>query len=403
MILLIHKNEEVIEIVDLQINLPINNTIKSPIKALFKVAKNHENRILVWCHQSQKEYLSIEGVKSSFQLKNTMVSYSKNQYLPAQIGYVEDSPFLKVNKSVKYPTWLMNSDVGAIYASQLLKFEDLVYVKESFDFVLNVIAKFGMPNGLFCYSEPSLLIENSINLVKKEASNSQLFKFIKQHYKGVWSVLLLLNFIIYERKFPFISFIKTLFIKRRKCSFNFDLEPLNKPSIKDVTIDVIIPTLGRRDFLHDVLLDLKEQTLLPEQVIIIEQNEVKNSKSELDFISNNTWPFKIIHKFIHQTGACNARNLALKEVTSDYVFFADDDIRVETNYVQAAINKMENYQFEAVTLSCLQKKDVKKNSSLIIFQLIGPINTLLPLLFICLIIFDGVFNRLNNIKFKKQH
>ena len=361
MILLIHKDEVVVEIVDLQTNQLVSNTIKSPIKALFKVAKNRKESILVWCHQSQKEYLNIEGIKTSFQIKNTMLSYSKNQYLPNQIGYVEDSPFLKVNKSVKYPTWLMSSDVGAIYASQLLKFENQVNVKESFDFVLNVIAKLGMPNGLFCYSEPNILIENSISYTKKEASTFQLFKFVKRHYKSVWSILLLMSFIIYERKFPLLSFIKTLLTKKTNFSSNFDIEPINKPNVKDVTIDVIIPTLGRKEFLHDVLLDLEKQTLLPKQVIIIEQNEDENSKSELDFISNGKWSFKINHKFIHQTGACNARNIALKEVTSDYIFFADDDIRIETNHIKFAIDKMQYYQFEAVTLSCLQKNDIKNN------------------------------------------
>lgn len=371
MILIIHNNDKVIDCIDINTNKPIFNDIKEPIKALFFLAKSNRERILIWSHTSQKENINIEGVKVSFHLKNMMLSYSKQQYLLNQIGYVEDSPFLKVNHDVKYPTWLMSSEVGAIYASQLLKFENKINLNESFDFVLNSIAKLGMPNGLFCYSEPNLLINRSIRSHNSQSSVSQLFKFVKQHYKNVWSILLLINFLVYEKRLPLISFIKTLFVKKISFSKDFDLESLNKQESKDVTIDVIIPTLGRKAFLYDVLLDLEKQTLLPKQVIIVEQNEDENSRSELDFISNKTWSFKIIHKFIHQTGACNARNLALQKVTSDYVYLADDDNKFDENLLKNVIHKMQHYDFSAVTMSYLQKNEVEKHKNAIQWNAFG--------------------------------
>ncbi|MCF7560310.1 glycosyltransferase family 2 protein [Sabulilitoribacter multivorans] len=360
MILLTHKGEEVFEIIDLETNQIVFNTIKNPIKAMFIIANKYKERILVWCHYSLKEHLNIDGIKESFQLKNTMLSYCEDQYLPKQIGYVEDSPFLKVNKFVKYPTWLMSSQVGAIYGSELLKFENKIKLSGSFDFVLNSIAKLGMPKGLFCYSEPKILIQSNKLTEEHKASTFQLFKFVKLHYKSVWVLLLLISYIIYERKFPILPFINSLFYKKIKTNFSLDLESISNSEIdKNKTVDVIIPTLGRKQHVCNFLIDLTNQTLLPNQVIIIEQNQDQNSKSELDFISNKTWPFKIIHKFTHTTGACNARNLALKKVTSKYVFLADDDIRIQPNHIEYTINKMLEYQLAAVTLSCLQKKDIK--------------------------------------------
>jgi glycosyltransferase involved in cell wall biosynthesis len=360
MILLIHQDETVTEIIDLNTNKQIISSIEKPIKALFHQAKNNREGILVWCHQSQKKNLNIEGVRASFQLKNMMLSYSKNQYIPEQIGYVEDSPFLKINKGVKYPTWLMSSNVGAIHASQLLKFENKINLNKSFDLVLNSIAKLGMPNGMFCYSEPKLLIDNSNNNTKIQASVFQLFKFVKQHYKSVWSFLLLINFIIHEQKIPILSFLRIVFIKKIDASVDVGLELIEDKEINiEPTVSVIVPTLGRKEHLHNFLTDLSNQSSHPKQVIIIEQNGDASSKSDLDFIVNNTWPFKISHAFTHQTGACNARNLALTKVNSNYVFFADDDIRIKSNHIQSTIDKMQNSQLDAVTLSCLQKKDVK--------------------------------------------
>ncbi|KAA5822430.1 glycosyltransferase family 2 protein [Algibacter amylolyticus] len=371
MILLTHNEDKVIEIIDLETNQLIEGSFNKPIKALFYVADHYKERLLVWCHESFKPFLNIKEIKKSFHLKNMMMSYSRHQYLPEQIGYVEDSPFLKVNKSVKYPTWLMSSNVGAIYASQLLKFKNQVKENESFDFVLNSIAKLGMPKGLFCYSEPKLLRENVSNNLNVRASYSQLFKFVKHYYKGVWSVLLFFNFIIYDSKFLFLSFLKTIFIKKVTYSSSFSLEALNKPNIKDVTIDVIIPTLGRKKFLQDVLLDLEKQTLLPKQVIIIEQNGDKNSKTELEFISNKSWPFKIIHKFINQTGACNARNLALQSITADYVYLADDDNKFDANLLKSIILKMQSFNFNVIAMSYLQKNELEKNKNIIQWTTFG--------------------------------
>ena len=98
MILLIHKNKDVVEVLDLQSNTQIAITSITPIKALFEFANKYQNRILVWCQESLKTSLNTKGIKDSFQLKNTMLSYNENNYFLEQIGYVEDSPFLKVNK-----------------------------------------------------------------------------------------------------------------------------------------------------------------------------------------------------------------------------------------------------------------------------------------------------------------
>ena len=360
MILLIHKSEAVVKIIDLETNQSINNSAKRVTNALFEIAEKYDDRIIVWCHKSQKENINLEGLKAAFYLKNMMLSYSKNQYLPLQIGYVEDSPFLKVNKRVKYPTWLMSSNIGAIHASQLLKVKNQIDLKQPLDFVLNSIAKLGMPNGLFCYSEPRLLIGDYVELNTKQASFQQLFKFIKQHYKSIWCVLLFVNSVVHDKKIPLMAFVRSLFVKKINFSSQIVLQNLNEQKNNEAqTVDVIIPTLGRKDYLYDVLLDLEKQTLLPKQVLIVEQNEDKTSKSELDFINTKTWPFKIIHEFTHQTGACNARNIALKTVNSNYVFLADDDISIQTNFLEDSVCKMKQYKLKAITLSCLQSKDTK--------------------------------------------
>ncbi|KJD35916.1 hypothetical protein PW52_09340 [Tamlana sedimentorum] len=361
MIGLFHNENHVVEVVDLSSKNAIDIPSDKPTKVLFQLAENFPDRVLIWCHIEQKENLNIDAFQDVFTLKNMMLSYGKSQYLPKAIGFVEDSPFLKVNKNVKYPTWLMSSEVGVIHTTQVLKFKSIIKLDAPFSYALNSMAKLGMSNGLFCYSEPKLLLNLGLVKERKKASKTMLFKFVKQHYKWVWSFFLMFNITFFNKQFPLYSFFKSLFVSQLKGSIKIDLEVLKSNSVSASSIDVIIPTLGRKTYLLDFLNDLKRQSILPKKVIIIEQNPDENSASELDYLSNQNWPFIICHKFIHKTGACNARNLALKEVVSDYVFFADDDIRIQPNFTDLALKKMQAANIKAVTFSCLRTNDKKQN------------------------------------------
>lgn len=360
MILLIHDNKQVIEVVDLNNDSSLEISNLNPMEMLFSLAKKFSDSILVWCHKQQKDNLNLEELSEFFHLKNMMMSYSNKQYLPLQIGYVEDSPFLKVNKTVKYPTWLMSSQVGAIHASQLIKFKGIISTKDKFDYSLNSISKLGIVKGLFCYSEPKLLRDPLLSKESPKASVSTLYKFIKEHYRVRWVFLLLINFIWHDKKAPLLSAFKTMFYSRKLVTNNFKIEKLNSYQIKNSSMDVIIPTIGRKQYLYDVLKDLSVQTFLPKKVIVVEQNPNTKSTSELDFIENESWPFKIVHKFIHQTGACNARNLALKEVEADYVYLADDDNKFDKDLLLKIINTIQDYNLDAITMSYLKRDEIER-------------------------------------------
>jgi glycosyltransferase involved in cell wall biosynthesis len=106
---------------------------------------------------------------------------------------------------------------------------------------------------------------------------------------------------------------------------------------------------------------LKNQTQLPDKVIIIEQNSQLNSVSELDYLSDD-WPFAIEHVFTHQSGACNARNIGLDKVVSDWVFFADDDIRIASDFIEKGLACLYQYGQTATTFFC-HKENEKPNFS----------------------------------------
>ena len=354
-----HKNRITKVISEGTIELSFNRN-SSIACELLEIAAQFPKTIICWCSNHNQRNLNIKEVNKLFHHQKMMLSYnpSPSNYFDERIGYVEQTPFINVNKKVCYPTWQMSSEVGVIHASVLNALTERNPVVD-FDYFINSLAKLLMPKGLICYSQPKLLKgANRKNAPK--ASRFKLYKFVKQHYKLRWLFLLFFNELIYERKIALFSFINALFYKsKRKTTINLNAIDVNVTikTIKETTIDVIIPTIGRKKYLYDVLCDLKKQTHLPKNVIIVEQNQVENSVSELDYLTAETWPFNIKHTFIHQSGACNARNIALSKVESEWVFLNDDDNRFEEDLLKNTFQCIQNYGIHALITSYLKPNE----------------------------------------------
>jgi glycosyltransferase involved in cell wall biosynthesis len=103
----------------------------------------------------------------------------------------------------------------------------------------------------------------------------------------------------------------------------------------------------------------------------VEQNPVKGSQSELDYLTTEKWPFKIKHTFTHRAGACNARNIALAQISTKLVFLADDDIRIESDFIQKTLEYINDFGIKAVTLRCFQKGENQRATAIFQFGTFG--------------------------------
>ena len=382
MILLIHDTRKVTA-VDGPVS-GVEHLLNKPVaSAIFSVAREHPDEIIGWCVDGLQDQMDKEALPRLLYNRNMMLSYSVSgcQYLPSGIGYVEDSPYIEFPMNVRYPTWQMSAEAGVIYGSSLSKFSQLSFKKEPFGYMLNSIAKIGQPQGLLCYSEPALLkskVISEINVIK--GSRWELFKFVAHHYKQRWLLLLFLNFIIYEGKWHFWSLLRSWLFDRKR-TLNIDLDPPEKHGssmMTGVEMDVIIPTIGRKKYLHDVLKDLSAQTFLPKKVIIVEQNPEPGGTSELDYLHTTDWPFEIDHHFIHRTGACHARNLAISNTSAPWVFFADDDNRMRPDTLEQAIGILSTLRDSALTSSYIQVGEQKTEHTIRQWITFGAGNSFVP-------------------------
>jgi len=358
MIILIHQNaQQVVKVLKGKTEIKISATLCT--KAIWELAEKFPKEIIAWCEEKYSADLNIEKWSQIFHQDLIMASYAvENAFLPESFGYIDQLPFVNVNRKVLYATWQMSSDVGGIKGETLRKFKSLFDGINNFDFLLNSIAKIGQQNGLFCYSAPGLVSQTSDIEPESTATSKQLFSFVYSYYNTIWLSVLFWCHWKYENKFPLKAYLQA-FLKEKCFLQKVDLSAIKIQSDKitetSTSIDVIIPSMGRPKYLMQVIEDLSLQSLLPKKVIVVEQNPDVNSISELPELHSKTWPFEVTHHFIHQTGACNSRNIALKEVDADWIFFADDDIRFEPDLLEKVVTEMNRLGVSSINMNCKQK------------------------------------------------
>ncbi len=115
-----------------------------------------------------------------------------------------------------------------------------------------------------------------------------------------------------------------------------------------ISVDVVVPTLGRPGPLADLLVDLAAQTVPPQRVLIIEQDP-SGVGSLLAALLARPWPFAIHHQLVGWVGACRARNLALAAAAGEWIAFLDDDVRLPPDWLAHLLAVATAYGVGAVT------------------------------------------------------
>ena len=66
----------------------------------------------------------------------------------------------------------------------------------------------------------------------------------------------------------------------------------------------------------------------------------------------------IIHHYIHEFGACNARNIGLKEVKSNWLFFADDDISIKSDFIEKGLSELKLLKSNVGVFKVIEKRGI---------------------------------------------
>ena len=118
-----------------------------------------------------------------------------------------------------------------------------------------------------------------------------------------------------------------------------------KPILGKPTVSLVIPTMKRQAYSQLLLNDHKNQTYLIKEAIIVDATP--EQERDAKYYRNEDFPFEVIVKWQSTKGSCRARNEAINLCSGDYIIFADDDIRIQTDFVENHIKLLQTYNAAA--------------------------------------------------------
>ncbi|HLN94672.1 MAG TPA: glycosyltransferase, partial [Flavobacterium sp.] len=350
MVVIVHNSGRVVAVEGCD-GIGANVTLLSAVREATRKARG----TIVWCHESLWPYFDRDRTEELLHHQAMLISYDAGGvFLPDALGYVEGASFVSFPRDVPFPTWRMSSNIGAVHSETMEQLLAIGAEVRSFDEFLATTCKIAQVNGLICLSEPRLLTRHDVKIPPR-GTYHDLFRFVSRHHGHYWSSFLLLCLLFFERRLVFFAFLSGLRVPKHSgaCERFTTRQSSTRQVVREGTVDVVIPTIGRSAYLYDVLKDLAAQDYHPKNVILVEQNPEPGSTSALGYIHTEKWPFGIHHTFLHQAGACNARNIALEQVSSEWIFFADDDIRLPPDTLSGALNSARQYGADGIMLNCL--------------------------------------------------
>ena len=167
-----------------------------------------------------------------------------------------------------------------------------------------------------------------------EPSLADEYRFICKYWGKQWGM-----FALMQRLFSFknpVSEIKA-FVSgstvKRVNPYAVPIERNDYASFQSTLVDskpkvaVIIPTLNRYPYLHDVLKDLEQQDYSNFEVIVVDQS----NPFQKDFYNDYKLSLQVIYQ--QERLLWTARNNAVKATAAKYLLFFDDDSRVEKDWI----------------------------------------------------------------------
>lgn len=100
-------------------------------------------------------------------------------------------------------------------------------------------------------------------------------------------------------------------------------------------ISVVIPTRNRPVDIRKAVTSLLAQTRLPDEFIVVDQSPGTESREVVESLMSRRPAIKLV--YIHDTsitGLIDAKRVSVKHVSGDLVYFLDDDVVLEDDYLE---------------------------------------------------------------------
>ena len=106
-------------------------------------------------------------------------------------------------------------------------------------------------------------------------------------------------------------------------------------------VSVLIPTIRRYPYLRTLLGQLRNQTVPPYEIIVVDQTPHSERDADLpkDFSD-----LPVRWHYLDKAGQCSSRNMGLRYAQGDYVLFVDDDDEVSSDLIEKHLRNLNVYK-----------------------------------------------------------
>jgi glycosyltransferase involved in cell wall biosynthesis len=219
----------------------------------------------------------------------------------------------------------------------------------------------GLEFGLRCLKfgaiiehHPDLLLDTG-SIMVGEPPLQDLYVFILRHYRSVWARYVAVRralrpwrCIVEYRNLNDAMTVCAVTPAPAECVTPF-WRAWSAPNVAmgtSASVSVIIPTLGRYQYLPDALASLRRQTIRPSEVIIVDQNSTDQRRPEIyaDYADLN---LRVIWQ--DQRGQSLARNTGLAAARGTYVFLFDDDSIARDDLIEVHLQQVVGQRVQVST------------------------------------------------------
>jgi glycosyltransferase involved in cell wall biosynthesis len=249
------------------------------------------------------------------------------------------------NPTIDSTSWRLSLRAALIPSDVLRKFDFIRPEFESLDAASLELGHRLISNGVLIRHTPELLPEN-LEIAKSEIPLNDQIKFIAVRYGSFWVRWALFRSIV-NGKTNLSAALKVL----RKNSLSAGkLAPYRtkvidaEPSMFGGSVSIVIPTLDRYPYLRKLLSQLRNQTIKPLEILVIDQtaNERRDRSIPSDFAD---LPLQVFYR--DQPGQCSSRNQALQIASGEYILFLDDDSEVQDNLIENHLKSLQFFRADA--------------------------------------------------------
>jgi len=103
-------------------------------------------------------------------------------------------------------------------------------------------------------------------------------------------------------------------------------------------LSVIIPTFNRIKYLRDAVTSVLEQTVAPQEILIINDASSDDFKLTIEKIASLSSLIKLITNET-QKGVAYSRNRGLEQAKGEYITFLDDDDLLESDFIEKGLGE----------------------------------------------------------------